>query len=119
MCHEVRSRVLVGPLQEIAMRFALEKIITEDLLRQKKRWKLFTLLPRMLLHRPPRRGVVERGKLIKRFDQLNKEASTSLVEASRTCYQQDAVVRRQRSRRGDNDLRRRVDEKSRGPRPHV
>ena len=100
-------RFLRGPYR-IAMRVALEEINTEDLLRQERGWKLFMLLPRMLLHRPPRGGVVERGKLV-RFDQFNRGAWTSLVEASRTCCQQDGVVRRRRSHRGENDLGRRVD----------
>ena len=56
------------------MRVALEEIKTEDMLRQERGWKLFMLLPRMLLHRPPRGGVVERGKLLKRFDQFNRRS---------------------------------------------
>ena len=40
------------------MRVALEEINTEDLLRQKRGWKLFMLLPRMLLHRSPRGGLL-------------------------------------------------------------
>ena len=108
MCHVVRSTVLAGPYR-IAMHVALEEINTEDLLRQERGWKLFMLLPRMLLHRLPRGGVVERGKLLKRFDQFNRGAWTSLVGASRTCCQQAAVVRRRRSRRGENDLGRLVD----------
>ena len=48
----------------------------------------------------------ERDKLLKRFDQFNRGAWT--VEASRTCCQQVAVLRRRRSRRVENDLGRRV-----------
>ena len=100
MCHEVRSTVLAGPSQD-------RNACTDDLLRQERGWKFFMFLPRMLLYRPPR-GVSCWGKLLKRFDQFNRGAWTSLVEASRTCCQQAAVVRRRRSRRGEKDLGRLV-----------
>ena len=55
----------------------------------------------------PKRGSCWEGKLLKRFEHFHRGAWTS-----RTCCQQAAVVRRRRSRRGENDLGRRVERSS-------
>ena len=61
----------VGPFRN-ALRLALEEATAgshvEDLLRQERGWKLFLLLPRMLLHRGPRGGLISRDKLARRFE---------------------------------------------------
>ena len=50
-------RFLKGPYR-IALRTALEEINVEDLGRQERGWKLFLLLPRLLLHRGPKGGTI-------------------------------------------------------------
>ena len=91
----------------IAMRTALEEICAGERTREEARaergWKLFILLPRMLLHRPARGGHIPRAKLISRFESFVRGDWGSLILASRECSTQAAVVRRRRSRRtGDN-----------------
>ena len=52
-----------------AMRIALEEIVlghqakNED--RQSRGWKLFVLLPRMLLFRPPRGGLIPKQRVLR------------------------------------------------------
>ena len=50
------------------MRVALEEATAESHVRQGRGWKLFMMLPRMLLHRQPRGGLVSRDKLVRRFE---------------------------------------------------
>ena len=40
----------------------------------KKGWKLFMVLPRMLLHRPPGGGLIPRSKLVARFEAFSKRS---------------------------------------------
>ena len=91
----------------IVMRTALEEICAGERSREEARaergWKLFILLPRMLLHRQPRGGPIPRAMLISRFESFVRGAWGSLIQASRACNTQAAVVRQHRSRRvGDN-----------------
>ena len=62
---------LKGPYR-IAMRGALQEIGEGsrgiEFVREERGWKLFLLLPRMMLHRPPRGGLIPRSKLIHRFE---------------------------------------------------
>ena len=94
-------RFLKGPHRN-ALRVALEEATAEQLCRQERGWKLFILLPRMLLHRPPRGGLLSKEKLIQRFDAFSQGQWESLLEASARCDEQAAVSRR-RSRRRDGD----------------
>ena len=75
-------RFLRGPYR-IAMRVALEEIESANNTRRELGWKLFLLLPRLLLHRSPRGGTIPRSKLLKQFDLFNREEWISLLEASR------------------------------------
>ena len=59
--------------------------------RQERGWKLFLLLPRMLLHRPPRGGLISRTKLVVRFEMFLKGESTGLIKASEVCAHQQRV----------------------------
>ena len=58
----------------VAMKVALEEIIAgvsrRSEIQQVRGWKLLLLLPRMLLHRPPRGGQIGKSKLIERFDKF-------------------------------------------------
>ena len=45
-------KFLRGPFRN-ALKFALEEAIARDEVRQSRGWKLFMMLPRALLHRPP------------------------------------------------------------------
>ena len=61
-------RFLQGPFRN-AMKMVLEEIMAsiEDV-RVTRGWKVFLMLPRMLLHRPPGGGVISREKLVARFE---------------------------------------------------
>ena len=60
------------------------------------------MLPRMLLHRPQRGGLVSRDILVRRFDMFSRREWSGLIEASAACDFQAAGPRR-----GD-DLERRA-----------
>ena len=59
-------RFLKGPFRN-ALRVALEEA-TSVQEREEPGWKLFILLPRMLLHRQPRGGLIPKEKLVQRFE---------------------------------------------------
>ena len=49
-------RFLHGPFRN-ALKLAMEEaLVSGDLLRQERGWKVLMILPRMFLHRPPRDG---------------------------------------------------------------
>ena len=104
-------RFLRGPYR-LAMRVALEEMVagyrSHNLTRQERGWKLFLLLPRMLLHRGPRGCGIPRTKLLERFEMFVRGQWDNLLEASRVCGDKAAVARRRRTRRGD-DINKRVD----------
>ena len=100
-------RFLRGPYC-ISMRVALEEINVDDVVRQERGWKLFLLLPRLLLHRAPRGGTIPKSKLLGRFDQFNAGEWLDLLEASRKVNQQAAVIRRRRHRRSDDGIEKRI-----------
>ena len=67
-----------------ALRVAMEEISTGqergDEQRQERRWKHFFLLPRMLLSRPPRGGLVPRKKLEARLNKFFSGQWKSLID---------------------------------------
>ena len=50
------------------LRLAMEEACQADHIGRERGWKLFMLLPPMLLHRPPRGGNIPRHKLQERFN---------------------------------------------------
>ena len=54
---------LRGPFPT-ALRMVTTETVHPILLRQDRSWKLLLLLPRLLLHRPPRGGLVSKRKLV-------------------------------------------------------
>ena len=71
--------VFRGPLV-FAMDEALAGLAALDEPRQERAWKLFMLLPRLLLHRPSRGGLVKKSKLRERFAQFASGQWDSLLE---------------------------------------
>ena len=96
----------------VALKVALEEISegadSRDIVRQERGWKLLFLLPRMLLHRPPRGGQVGRAKLISRFEKFSTGNWLELVMMSEVCSEQAAVAFRRQSRRRKDDTERRI-----------
>ena len=96
----------------VALKVALEEVLTgqsrRDVAQQERGWKLFLLLPRMLLHRSPRGGPISRDKLIGRFDQFASGQWHNLLVASQTCAQEAATAFALRKRRNPNDGTRRA-----------
>ena len=62
-------------------------------------WKLFMLLPRLLLHKPPRGGLVPKSHLRERFVKFAAGSWERLLDASRVCVEQAAVASRRRRKR--------------------
>ena len=97
-------RHLVGPFRHV-MRVALEEVseAAGNAVQLERGWKLFMLFPRMLLHRPPRDGLISKSKLSERFDEFARREWMQLIRASIQCDEQAAVGRRRKGRPG-NDL---------------
>ena len=82
---------LKGPFRN-ALKLAMEEAIRPGVLHQERGWKLFLLIPRLLLHRPPRGGLVPKSKLVQRFDDF-------AGEIGRSCFSlQMSVMKRLRER---------------------
>ena len=88
------------------MQFALEEVISgserDDIPTQERGWKLFFLLPRMLLARPGRGGLVPRRKLENRFEMFFSGQWSSLIADARMISEAASTARvRKRRRQGD------------------
>ena len=87
----------------VALRLPLEEIsigsTQNDWVRQVRGWKMFLVLPRLLLHRPPR-GKVGREKLVSRFLKFSAGQWADLFRASQQCTEQAATISRRARRRG-------------------
>ena len=96
-----------GPFRN-AMRLSLEEMtVRGDAVRQERGWKLFMLLPRLLL-RPARGGLISRKKLEDRFADFGRGEWMSL-EGSRKCAEEAATAHRRRRRRArENDVEKRA-----------
>ena len=92
---------LRGPSRN-AMLLALEEICASEALRRARGWKLF-LLPRMLLHRPPRGGTMPKYKLEARFDKFARGQWSELLRESIEGSETAAYLRARRSRRRPAD----------------
>ena len=90
-----------------AMKISLEEIKKGQL--ASNVWKLFMLLPRMLLCRPPRGGLVPRKRLEERLGAFNVGDWVNLIEFSLECGMQGAVAQSRKRRRGrQNDVENRA-----------
>ena len=69
---------------------------SRDIVGQTRAWKLFLLLPRLLLHRPPRGGLVPKSRLRERFSLFATGHWFELFDHSQVCADQPAVASRRR-----------------------
>ena len=93
-----------------AMRVAMDEALQTNEVRRTRGWKLFLLLPKMLLHRSGRGGNISRSKLVQRFDDFCAGQWTQLLSASASC-DSDAMVAKHRKRRRqmpEDDVKRRA-----------
>ena len=102
--------ILRGPFRNaprIAMDEAIGGIEVFDELRQERAWKLFLLLPRVLLQRPGRGGLVPRSKIEERLRLFAEGRWADLVnESIQSALFGSEAARRKRRRQEDNLARR-------------
>ena len=87
-----------------ALRVVMEEALHPLEARRTRGWKLFLLLPRMLLHRPPRGGNIPKRKLAQRFDDFSGGSWARLLEASGDCDEHATVAQRRKRRRDRLDV---------------
>ena len=94
------------------MKLALEEVAAgsaaNDRLRQERGWKLFLVLPRVLLHRLLRGGLLGKEKLLARIEKFAAGQWTDLLRASDLCSEQAAVASRRKGRRQESGPDKRV-----------
>ena len=88
----------------LAMDEALAGLAVLDEPRQERAWKLFMLLPRLLLHRPSRGGLVKKSKLRERFAQFASGQWDSLLEESVKGAEEGSDLARRKRRREQDEL---------------
>ena len=97
-------RFLRGPLRN-ALKIAMEEVLSSnDVAGRLRGWKLFVMIPRMLLPRPLGGGVVAKEKLVGRFELFRQGHWTQLIHASGECDQKAAQSRHRRRRRAADDV---------------
>ena len=114
-----RACVLKSPpnflrgMHRCAMRFALTEADrcreSGDQVGLTRAWKMFMLLPRILLHKPPRGGQIPKSRLKERFLDFSAGRWVDLLCQSRVCAEQAAVASRRRRRRSSDDVERRAE----------
>ena len=105
-------RCIRGPFRS-ALTLMLQEIVAghevSDRFRVERGWKGFLMLPRLLLHRRCRGGLISRDKLKERFKLFNAGRWFELLAASVKCDDEAAAASRWKRRRSvPNDLEHRV-----------
>ena len=98
--------VLKGPYVSavrIAIREALEARVGGNEVKLTRAWKLFLLLPRMLLFRPPRGGKIPKPQLLERFAKFQRGQWSELVEEGAILAEEahSACCRKRRRQKAD------------------
>ena len=90
-----------------AIRVALAEtdhgIAAGDEVRLCRAWKLLLLLPRMLLHKPARGGLIPKEKLKERFNFFSQGRWEDLLGASTQCDEAASKASSRRRRRHEGD----------------
>ena len=102
-------KFLRGPHRS-AMRLAMEEALHENDHRRERGWKLFFLLPRLLLFRPARGGNTHKGKLAQRFQYFSEGRWSELLRVSTQSAEgaSKAQSRKRRHRIVEQELDRRA-----------
>ena len=95
---------LRGPPFRNAMSMALEEICARDEVSRTRGWKLFLLLPRLLLHKPPQGGSIPTHRLVARFEAFSQGQWATLLRESVEGAEMVATARSRRSRRSADDI---------------
>ena len=97
----------------LGLRVALEEVLVGHSqrcdVRMTRGWKLFMLLPRMILHRPPRGGQMPRKKLEERVQLFQSGQWLQLLEASVSNDMQGHQVSSRRRRRQIDSVEKRAE----------
>ena len=95
--------VFLRGMYKSALRVALTEFhqAGRDDRRRCRAWKLLLLLPRLLLFRPARGGLLPKRQLQERFDQFMRGQWTQLLISSRDCC--DRACQSQHRRRRNSD----------------
>ena len=95
-----------------AMRLAMTEAelgsASGDEQRRTRAWKLFLLLPRMFLFRPPRGGLLPKSQLLERVSQFHRGSWINLLVASQECSERALQVQRRRRRTQQDSVERRA-----------
>ena len=91
------------------LRLAMEEACQADHIRRERGWKLFMLLPRMLLHRPPRGGNIPRHKLQERFNAFGLGQWASLIRQAIESTEIVAIAQRRGQRQRGDDVGKRAE----------
>ena len=90
-----------------AMRLALAEIDEGRAhnmnMRMSRGWKLFLLLPRLLLFRPPRGGKIPKAQLHRRFEAFARGEWATLMDCGQECTSRGAQACSRRRRRANHD----------------
>ena len=91
----------------IALKEIIQGIERGDEVRSWRGWKLFLLVPRMLLFRPPRGGLIPKQRLLDRFQMFARGEWMQLLSASRDCGEKalSASIRRRRTQQDSRERR--------------
>ena len=112
--HVIRSvPVVIKGAYTAAMRMSMEEMLrskrVHDVESEQRAWKLFLLLPRMLLYRPTRGGKVSKGHLMERLELITNGQWDQLIARSNQISQEVASISvRRRRREAGSDLERRA-----------
>ena len=97
----------------LGLRAALEEVLAgfsqRSDVRMARGWKLFMLLPRMMLHKPPRGGGVPRKKLEERVQLLQNGQWSQLLERSLSNDEQAHHVSSRRRRHQTDSVEKRAE----------
>ena len=99
---------LRGPFRN-AMLMALEEISARDEVSRTRGWKLFLLLPRLLLQKPPRGGSIPKHRLVARFEAFSQGQWATLLRESVEGAEMAATARSRKSRRSSDDVAHRAE----------
>ena len=107
--------VVAGELETVfaAMRLALQKMVSgmelQNRLRILRGWKLFILIPRLLLFRPARGGKVPKNQLLDRLSKFANGQWLDLLGKSQEASENAARLRSRRRRNRVDEVEKRVE----------